>query len=63
MIKLSLTHMHSLAYLKEGKCLSNEYVNNKTQLLWECKEGHQWQSRPNNVQQGQDTTFDKNLTS
>jgi hypothetical protein len=53
MIKLSLTHMHSLAYLKEGKCLSNEYVNNKTQLLWECKEGHQWQSRPNNVQQGQ----------
>lgn len=28
-----------------GKCLSEEYMNNKTYMDWECKKGHQWKAR------------------
>jgi hypothetical protein len=31
-----------LALKKEGRCLSGEYINNSTHMLWECKKGHQW---------------------
>ena len=27
-----------------GKCLSKEYVNTKTKMNWECKEGHIWKT-------------------
>jgi hypothetical protein len=27
---------------KGGKCLSTEYINNTTKLIWKCKEGHVW---------------------
>jgi hypothetical protein len=33
-----------IARSKNGKCLSTEYVNNKSDLLWECHKGHQWYS-------------------
>jgi hypothetical protein len=45
----NIQDMHSLAVSRGGKCLSEEYVNSITPLMWECKEGHQWQARPNNV--------------
>lgn len=32
-----------------GKCLSVEYNNNKTKMLWECKEGHVWESAIVNI--------------
>jgi hypothetical protein len=41
--------MREVAAEKGGKCLSEEYVNNKTPLLWECGEGHRWEVRPYNV--------------
>ena len=25
-----------------GKCLSTEYLNNLTHLIWECSDSHQW---------------------
>jgi hypothetical protein len=34
---------------KGGKCLSTEYVNNKTKMKWKCKEGHQWEATPKSV--------------
>lgn len=40
--KLDLEKIKELANSKRGKCLSPKYINSKTKLLWECKEGHQW---------------------
>lgn len=50
--KLSLSHMRELAEERGGKCLSKNYVNNETKLLWECRHGHQWEARPSQVKQG-----------
>lgn len=41
--------MQQLARQRGGKCLSIEYINNKTNLKWECRAGHQWNARPDNV--------------
>ena len=32
-----------------GKCLSTEYVNIITKMLWECKERHRWKTSLNHV--------------
>lgn len=41
-ISLTLDDMHKLAAERGGKCLSTEYVNAQTKLLWECSNGHTW---------------------
>jgi hypothetical protein len=33
----------------EEKCLSKDYVNNRTKLTWECSEGHTWEAIPANI--------------
>ena len=48
----TIDDMHSLAKSKGGKCLSNEYINAHQYLIWECKEGHQWEAKYNKIQQG-----------
>jgi hypothetical protein len=50
--RLGLPAMQSLAASQGGQCLSGEYLNNGTQLLWQCKEGHQWKARPSSVKNG-----------
>ena len=50
--KLTINEMHDLAKQKEGKCLSKEYVNAHTKLMWQCKEGHTWKATPNKIQSG-----------
>lgn len=50
--KKSITDMIKLARVKDGKCLSLEYVNAHTKLRWRCKKGHEWDAKPNNIQQG-----------
>lgn len=51
-------HYINLSQLKElqqiakrlgGKCLSNEYRINSSNLLWECAEGHQWSAPPKRI--------------
>lgn len=27
-----------------GKCLSTEYINNHTKMLWKCNKGHEWKA-------------------
>lgn len=49
---LGLEKMHKLAWSRGGKCLSVEYFNVKTAMLWQCKNGHQFESTPDNVKQG-----------
>lgn len=44
--------MQELAKLRGGECLSKEYVNIMTKLMWKCKEGHIWKSMPNDVKRG-----------
>jgi len=47
--KLTLTEMHDLAAKHNGKCLSNVYINSKTDLQWECSRGHAFKAKPYNV--------------
>lgn len=41
-----------LAEEKGGKCLSTEYTNNHTKMLWECEHGHTWETTYNLIQMG-----------
>ena len=48
-VRLSITEMRDLAQTRVGKCLSTEYHDNKTNLEWQCKEGHTWKMTPSSV--------------
>jgi hypothetical protein len=37
------------AYDKGGECLSNQYKNTATKLIWRCSFGHEWEALPANV--------------
>ncbi len=50
--KGTIEEMQGIAEKRGGKCLSSEYVNNKTKLLWECAKGHQWEATPDKIKQG-----------
>jgi len=47
--KLTIEEMHKLAKKRGGKYLSDNYINARTKLHWECAEGHQWRSTPDNI--------------
>ena len=48
--KSKIEEMQKLANLKGGKCLSEKYINCKSKIEWECKEGHRWEASPDNIQ-------------
>jgi hypothetical protein len=48
-MRLGLPEMQAIAAARGGKCLSDEYVNSRTHLLWQCKQGHQWRAVPGSV--------------
>jgi hypothetical protein len=50
--KLGIEEMHRIAKERDGRCLSDTYVNTKTKLLWECIEGHQWDAIPGSIKRG-----------
>ncbi len=50
--KPTIKDMQKLALSKGGKCLSNKYVNNRTELKWKCKYDHVWESAPTNISSG-----------
>lgn len=50
--RLPFSVIQKLARSKGGRCLSTHYINNRTPLLWECSEGHQWNSTSGNVSRG-----------
>jgi len=50
--KKTISDMHGLAKERGGKCLSKKYVNNRTKLKWQCKEGHDWEATPHSIQRG-----------
>ena len=40
--RISIEDAQRAAKERGGKCLSNEYVNNKTKMYWRCEKGHEW---------------------
>ena len=50
--KGTIEEMQKIAEERGGKCLSDTYVNSRTNLLWECSEGHQWEATPYNIKKG-----------
>ena len=51
--KLCIGEMEQIAIERGGKCLSDSYGNNRINLLWECKKGHQWMAKPSKIKSGQ----------
>ena len=47
--KRSLEDAQRVARERGGRCLSKEYKNNKTPLLWECVRAHRWEARADRV--------------
>lgn len=41
--QIKLEEMQEIAESNGGKCLSEKYVNSRTLLKWQCKEGHIWE--------------------
>ena len=50
--KDNIEHMRKLAKLRNGWCLSPEYINDGTNLIWKCEAGHIWETAPSNIKQG-----------
>jgi hypothetical protein len=50
--KGSIERMRKLARRRRGLCLSEEYINSKSKLLWQCEKGHCWRAVPVSVKRG-----------
>jgi hypothetical protein len=50
--RLTIAEMNELASKHNGRCLSTEYINANTHLLWECSKGHKWKAIPNSIKRG-----------
>ena len=50
--KHTIEQMQELAIEKGGKCLSDTYVNSKTNLKWECEKKHTWNAQPDGILRG-----------
>lgn len=47
-----IQQLQIMAAKRGGKCLSKKYLGSMINHHWQCKEGHIWQARPDNVLQG-----------
>ncbi|MGA7811983.1 zinc-ribbon domain-containing protein [Caballeronia sp.] len=45
----TLERMREIAQERGGRCVSTEYINTNTALLWECANGHQWKAQPASI--------------
>jgi hypothetical protein len=50
--KGTIAVMRKIAKGRGGQCLSAEYINSRTKLTWQCKNGHQWEALPSSIKQG-----------
>jgi hypothetical protein len=50
--RLTIDEMNQLAKERGGRCLSKEYMNANSHLLWECSQGHQWRAIPDSIKRG-----------
>jgi len=47
--RASIAYMKKFAQDRGGDCLSLDYVNSKTKLLWSCSRNHTWEAIPLNI--------------
>ncbi|PGK52131.1 hypothetical protein CN918_30535 [Priestia megaterium] len=50
--KRKLEQLHSIAAGYGGRCLATEYVSGSIKMMWECAEGHRWETTPHSIRQG-----------
>lgn len=50
--KKTIEDMREIARQHDGVCLSRNYINMRTKILWQCIKGHEWEARPNNIKSG-----------
>lgn len=50
--RLTIEEMPHIAEQRGGKCLSSNYKNVHSKLLWECFMGHQWNAAARSVKKG-----------
>lgn len=50
--KPNIIELHGFAKNKNGMLLSTEYKNNRTKLLWQCEDGHQWKATWDHIKGG-----------
>ena len=43
--KHTIEECFAFALNKGGKCLSTEYINCKTKMVWQCEQEHTWQAK------------------
>jgi len=48
----TIGEMQALAKAKGGECLSTDYLNSKSRLLWRCAKGHDWETQASVITQG-----------
>lgn len=53
----TIRDMKEIAKERRGKCLSEEYVDGKSKLEWQCKRGHKWFATPNNITHSNSPTW------
>ncbi len=51
-IKGTIAEAKKLAAIRGGFCLSEEYRNNKTKMVWRCSKGHEWLATSSSVGRG-----------
>ncbi|RIA85929.1 hypothetical protein C1645_857006, partial [Glomus cerebriforme] len=44
-----LENTRKIAHSRNGKCLSEKYINIATALLWRCSKGHEWNATLNSI--------------
>ncbi len=45
----TLEEMQRIARQRGGRCLSDKYVDQRTKVLWQCAQGHEWWAKPMHV--------------
>ncbi len=49
---LTIKEMREIANKRNGKCLSDRYINARTKLEWQCSKGHAWKTTPDGIKRG-----------
>ena len=49
---MTIEIMQNIAKERNGKCLSNKYINANQKLKWQCEFGHVWEARASHVKAG-----------
>lgn len=50
--RLSPQQIAALAAARGGRCLSTDYVNSQSPMLWECAHRHRWRAIANSIKRG-----------